>query len=376
MSEADGPLIIQISASWPPRVCGIADYTAHLCRALRECGANVEAWTGRGETAPLPGVRPVAGAWDSAGVRALVREIAAARPRLVHLQYERSLYEQQAAVPLLLPRLLRSAGIPLVTTFHSLDGPTGWKKAHRLALVPLLRGSASVVVCSERQHRALARVPGLAKKTALIPVGNVIPVVQTRPLDKPLDGPLRLVYFGFVWRGRNIETLLHTLHAVQASGQPAVLDLVGGLRDSEYRAELENLADELGVGDSVHWCGALPAPNVSAALARADIVLLPFASGVSTGRTTLMAALAHHAPLVAMATADNLSPLFRDGENMALAPAGDEAAFIRQTVALAHDVPLRARLARGASALALALSWPAIARATLDLPAYRGIIAP
>lgn len=378
MSQQDDsrPLVAQVTASYPPRVCGIADYTSHLVDALRAGGARTEVWTREGETEARPSsVRPVVPRWDASGVRVLASDLTAARPHVVHLQYERAIYDQEPAISLLLPGLLRRAGIPLVTTFHALDGPRGWGKAHRLALLPLLLGSRDVIVCSHRQLHAVQKLPGVGRRAALVPIGNVIPVMHERRQGGRAPGePLRLLYFGFIWRGRNIETLLRSLQAVIAAGTEATLEVIGGVKDPAYLAELTLLAGSLGVGERVRFRGALPSFSVSEALADADAVLLPFETGVSTGRTTLMAALAHHAPVVTMGAADNLSPLFADGENLCITPVGDEAAFVAATREVAQDVALRERLSNGAARLAEAFSWPSIARQVLALPSYHGVV--
>jgi glycosyltransferase involved in cell wall biosynthesis len=360
-----------ISGSFPPRVCGVGDHAALLAEGLRLRGAPTVVWTGERETAPRDGmIAPVVTGWDSAGIRRLVRDLTKTRPRLVHLEYERGIYNHQSAVPLLLPLLLRRAGLPLVTTFHALDGPRVWRQAHRAALLPLLLASRDIVVCSQRQLSALRRLPVIGGRATLISCGSVIPTLFARAETRP-EGPLRLVYFGFVWRGRNIETLLRALQAVQSAGMAATLDVIGGLRDESYRADLDRLAAELGVTAAVRFRGALPVRDVSAALASADLVLLPFESGVSTGRSTLMTALAHRAPIVTYGAADNLSPLFVEGGNLSIAPVGDEADYVARTVALAADAALREKLSRGAAILSEAFSWPAIAGHTLDLPTYR-----
>ena len=72
-----------------------------------------------------------------------------------------------------------------------------------------------------------------------------------------------------------------------------------------------------------------------------------------------------------MSVPENLAPEFLDGENLLLAPASDEAAFIRQVVRAAGDAALRERLAAGALALSERYSWPVLARQVLDLPSYR-----
>ncbi len=358
-----------ISGSYPPRVCGIADYSASLAGALSALGVSATVWTRDGETSPAPGVSPVVSGWGRNGIRDLARRLKNARPGVVHLQYERAIYDHEPSIATLLPFLLRAARIPLVTTFHALDGPRGWGRAHRAALLPLVWGSRDLIVCSPRQRNALAKLPGVARKTHLIPIGTNIAPIGAPTRAGNVDA-LRFVYFGFVWKGRNIETLLRALAQTPPG---ATLDVVGGLRDEAYHADLLRLAETLGVTDRIRFRGDLAGGDVSRALFAADIALLPFATGVSPGRGTLMAALAHGLPVVTMGAPDNLTPDFVHDTNMLIAPVGDETAFIAQTLRVAGDAGLRARLARGASELAPRFAWDAIARQTLALPAYRAV---
>lgn len=348
-----------VTGSYPPAVCGVGDYTTCLARHL----VRAVVWTRR-----APGLAadacPVVEAFDEAGVRALCARIARERPRLLHLQYEAALYAPSIAGRL--PAACRRAGVPLVTTFHSLDGPKAWGHSRRLALLPLLLGSDAVVVCAGRPFRALSRIPALAGKTHLIPVGSTVPATPRRgtaAAEAP-GVPLRMAYFGFVWPGRGLETAVRALAAAHAAASPtgATLTLIGEVRDPAHAAELIHLARTLGVEGRVAFTGSLSAPEVSHHLADADVALLPYPTGVSTGRTTLMAALDHGLPVVTTsAPGGGLDARFRDGENMLLAPAGDADAFARETARAATDAGLRARLSAGASRLAREFSWERIA---------------
>jgi glycosyltransferase involved in cell wall biosynthesis len=87
-----------------------------------------------------------------------------------------------------------------------------------------------------------------------------------------------------------------------------------------------------------------------------------------------MAALAHGLPTVTTGDPANLTPEFCDGENLILAPLGDEAAFLDATRRVAEDVALRTRLSQGALHLSeTVFSWPEIARRMAALPAYGGL---
>lgn len=366
------PPIVQVTGSYPPMTCGIGDYTFHLSRSLAEQGAPVEIWTQIGAFGPRPGVRECVGRWDRAGLCALGRQLRQTKPAVVNLQYEPGVFDSHPAITLL-PLLTRRAGVSLVTTFHSLDGPKLGGRAQRAALLPLLLGSDDIVVCSQRQFNALARLGPVGRKAALIPIGSNIEAAPDDGAGARADGRLRLIYFGFVWRGRNVETVLRALAAVAAERPDVTLEIVGGVRDETYRRDLETLAAQLGVAGRVVWAGDLPAREVSRALWRSDVALLPYSTGVSTGRGTLMASLAHRLPVVTFGALDNLSPLFRHGENMMIAEGTDEGLFIQHTLSLARDAALRDRLADGAARLGEEFSWASVARQMFALPSFRAV---
>jgi glycosyltransferase involved in cell wall biosynthesis len=79
-----------------------------------------------------------------------------------------------------------------------------------------------------------------------------------------------------------------------------------------------------------------------------------------------MAGLAHGLPVV---TTDSpvRSAYLRDGENVVLVPSRDADALAKRVCSLLASGEDMARLRRGAQALALEFSWPAIARRTRAL---------
>ncbi len=366
------PVVVLLAGNAPPIACGIGDYTARLSAELRGLGVAASVWTraqrgARGKDA----IHTSAARLDRAGVEVFIARLRRERPAVLHLQYEADLFDGNGFALLRFALAAREVGASLVTTFHALDGPRAWGRAHRLALLPALIASRDIVVCSRRQYDALARLPGVRGRTRLIPVGSAIPVTGTRSVRRGGE-PVRLLYFGFVWRGRNLETCVRALAGVERA-TPATLTIVGGFKEEGYERELAALAESLGVGDRVTFTGELPVCDVSRYLAGADLALLPFATGVSTGRTTFAAAVEHGLPVVTMATAANTIPEFRKEINLLSVAAGDADGFIRETVRAATDAALRERLRENAPPLARLFSWPNIARKTADLPSYRAL---
>lgn len=342
-----------IAGNAPPAVCGIGDYTVRLAGELGALGVPVTVWTREG-----------------APIRTLATRIERERPAVVHLQYEADSFDGDGFALWHLSRTAKRVNAALVTTLHALNGPRSWGRWHRLALLPALALSDEIVVCSQRQWDGLRHLPGMGAKTCLIPVGSAVPVTGTRH-ERANGEPLRLVYFGFVWRGRNIEMCLEALRNVRTF-IPATLTIIGGVKDAAYRAELETRAAVLGVADALTFTGELPAPTISQHLADADIALLPYPTGVSTGRTTFAAAVAHEVPVITTVVSANLDLklAFEQDESFLAVPPGDSAAFVQEAVRLAADSDLRARLRRNAPA---PFAWEKIARLHTDLPAYRNI---
>lgn len=366
------PGVVMISGNAPPVVCGIGDYTARLSGELHALGVPVTIWS-RAQSGVFAGdwIRTPAPRLDRAGVAAFVARLEAERPALLHLQYEADSFDNNGSALLRFALAARKIGASLVTTFHALDGPRTWGKAHRLTLLAGLFGSHDIVVCSKRQFDALSKLPGIGAKTHLIPVGSTVPLTGKRSA-RTANTPLRLVYFGFVWRGRNLETCVRATAAVNGHA-PAILTIAGGIKDDSYQREVESLALSLGISDKISFTGDLPATALSQILVDADIVLLPFATGVSTGRSTFAAALEHGVPAVTMATPGNSIPEFRNGENLLRVPPHDADGFVRETVRLASDGALRRKIAANTADLARHFSWQEIARKTANLPSYRGI---
>jgi glycosyltransferase involved in cell wall biosynthesis len=97
--------------------------------------------------------------------------------------------------------------------------------------------------------------------------------------------------------------------------------------------------------------GHLEEEAISAHLAAADVYLAPFTDGVSTRRTTVMAALQHGLSIVGT-DGHNTDEMLRSSTNaMRLTPVGDREAFSRTVCELADDPDARVELGECARSL-------------------------
>lgn len=113
--------------------------------------------------------------------------------------------------------------------------------------------------------------------------------------------------------------------------------------------------------------GKMSADQLSLHLWASDLVLLPLTDGLSTGRTTLMAALAHGVPVLGLRGRATENFLLEREDVVTLTPVGDRDAFTRAAVNLVAD---RSRLrARGLAGRRLYLEhfdWPHVARRVIS----------
>lgn len=174
----------------------------------------------------------------------------------------------------------------------------------------------------------------------------------------PAEGPVKALTVASLQQYKGHAVLLHAM----AQGGPAVermtLDLIG---DGVLRAELEGLVDQLGLGDRVRFLGSCSEHHVRAALADADLFVLPSIvadDGQMEGLpVALMEALASGVPTISTSLS-GIPEIVVDGETGMLAAPGD-AADLNST--------LTSMIERGPSAITLAQAGRTLVTGEFDL---------
>jgi glycosyltransferase involved in cell wall biosynthesis len=167
----------------------------------------------------------------------------------------------------------------------------------------------------------LDRVRGLdpAKVSVIhssVDVGH-IPLLPPPPTD-----PFRILYVGSLQVRKGVEVLLEAL--AQAGGLGTwICDIVGTGPENQ---RLQSLAQSLGISDRVRFLGAQPFEVVSAAYAKASVVVVPSVIGPK-GRTegipnVVIEALAHQRPVIATAVS-GIPELVTNGSTGWLIQPGD-----------------------------------------------------
>lgn len=193
--------------------------------------------------------------WDEA--------IAAARPHLLHAHFG---WAGVDALP-----AARSAGLPLVVTFHGTDLTVYAHSARgRREYAAMLAGLDRAIVVSRFLADRL-RAIGYDGPLEVVPTGVRLdrPPVRREPRA---GGSTRLLFVGRQVPVKGLDVLLRALPRLCAEEPRLVLEVIG---DGAESARNEALARELGVSRHVSFRGAKPRDQVRAALERAELLVVP-----------------------------------------------------------------------------------------------------
>lgn len=351
-----------LTGEYPPQTGGVADYCAQVAAGLAAEGWVVHVWcSGASDTTEeTDGVtvhrRP--GLFGRRGLTWLATSLHAwEEPRRLLLQYApNALGMRGMNLPLCLWLLARSRRDDVRVMFHEPYFYFGWRRpwrnglaaVQRLMAVCLLGASRRVYVASATWERYLSPYMWLgARQLMWLPVPSTVPAVANDAavaawrLAHRVDEAQVVGHFGTY--GEQIRPLVARCFAGLAERRRTLRFLCLGRNSEGFVAELE--AQYPALRDRVICAADLEADEVGVLLRACDLVVQPFADGVTSRRTSLMAALVNGCP-----TVTTLGPLTEeiwaaDG-GVAMAPAGDDAALVDLADALLDDPARRAALGR------------------------------
>ena len=298
-----------ISPEFPPMPGGVSEHSRVLVAAAVSRGLDVHVWTAAGGGAIVNGgsveVHPSLGgfgAGDIARTSALLD--AFPRPRRIVLQWVPHGYGRRG---MNLPFARWIAGraragdefeVMVHEPFADFSGPSSIQPVRAL----VQRSMTRAVVSSA--HRVWLSIPGW--KSRLLPMlrpavtAHVLPVPGTIPVDRDrpgaaalrsrLLGDAKVLVGHFGAGGRYVEDALERTFTEISARRDVRFLLVGrGTRA---------LADRLRAQKDVNATDLLPARELSQHLQACDLLLQPYADGISGRRTTTISALEHGVPVV------------------------------------------------------------------------------
>jgi glycosyltransferase involved in cell wall biosynthesis len=267
-------------------------------------------------------------------------------------------------------RRMLTGSAPVVVTHHM--DIFGRKWLRRLSL-PFLHGlmrRASIVVVTSAKNLAVSNDLPANANYAVIPLA-------INPEDYHIDAGLRAEAvewrhalvgnapaIGFVGRHARYKGLKELIEAI--SQMPQVHALIAG--DGPYRADIEQMVENLGLRDRVHFIGRVDHRTKLKLLSSIDLFAFPSTEITEAFGMSQMEAMLCGSPVVATNLPTGVTDVAVDEQTALLAEPGDVPSLIRQMRRLLDNPALGEKLATQAREHIMTNMTPEIvARKTLDV---------
>ncbi len=381
--------IVLICRNYPPAICGVGDHTYFVAHEMAQLGHEVTVFTSeRPDVRRHEGitVRTIGGEWAARTIPSILEGLASTDPDALYLQYVPHMYGHAGVAPwtVSLARAIRRRfRSKLIVIFHELYVP--WSASARLlaggvihrwqaaSLIHLVHASA---VTTPRRRDTMRRwMPLHAGKISEIPVGSNIPVVPLSNGERSAlrtqlganEAPLIGAFGTLKPDERNHDLLFASLARVRRVHPDARFVWIGSVdRDSPEFALAAEKALRFGVGDVVQWTGCLSAEDTSRHLSSLDVFLSLQAEGPCFRRGSLLAAMDHGLPIVALDGRATDPRLEHATHMMLVGPNPESVADNLHAVLSSPELSTRLRL-NVKELTDRTLQWPGIARQLLML---------
>lgn len=311
--------------------CGVWDYSVALAEALRAEGIDPELVN--------------ASDWSARGFLRTVKRLRSSKEPVV-MQFP-SVAFLRRLLPFALPLLV---GRPVVATIHEFSR-RGLPSKLLTSLI-FLRADRFAFTNSMEAERARRWFPWIGDRSTIIPIGNAIGTATARARD------IDCAYFGILRSNGQIERFLEIVRGIKRPGLRCCIVGRAAKGEEQYVRSLMQEAQREGIEVVVDADDAA----VASLLARSKVAILPFADGISSRRTTVLAAMGNGALVISTPPAPEES--FFQG--LALIGATD-AELTAQAEQFLKRPELFEAVRDAASAYAARHSWPAIARSYVDV---------
>lgn len=387
---------VLIISAFPPDPAPEANHALHMSEHLAKTGHTVHVLCKKGSIAATQQdivVHPVIDDWSWWDLPRLAKCMKSCQPDIVLLLYLGWIYNHNPMITFL-PTICKMVipGVPCVTQFENIDGGfprrsslgralrkamalwAGGKDVHWL-FGTLLRDSASIIVLSSPHRDCLVKhYPGVGEKSVILPPPPLIrfcpddPATarkQARDAVGVAESDFVLVYWGYIYPGKGVETLLKAFRIVCSQNENMRLILVGGSLEISNRASscrdyfkmVQQLPERLGIAERVTWTGHFnwDSDAGSRYLYAGDACVLPLDYGVTLNNSSLAAASTHGLPVIATELPMGRDEALEHGRNVYLCRPRDPEMLAEAIQLISENSELRERLREGI--LRLAYDW-------------------
>jgi glycosyltransferase involved in cell wall biosynthesis len=405
--------VLVITPALPPAKSGMADLSLRLCNELAKAGIEVHVLTSSGDAisgATVLKIHVLKHQWTWRALAQYWKRINDIQPDVIDILFTGWMYKDHPMITFL-PTIIKRffPHIRLITHIESLKGidcakSTVMTRLQRKLVTfwvgraqinyeygTILRDSDHIVTLSEFDcFQVSTKIPDLKMEVTVVPPPPIMPILSSIPVSQIsktraslniTDGQLLLAFYGYIYPGKGIETLLEALAILNKGSARYRLIIIGGSPDPyvleaerrpNYLQELKALATEYGVGDFIRWTGYIESDSSEASvyLHSADLCVLPFDNGIRMHNSSFSFCAAHALPLVTTRGA-NTESTFVSGSNALLCPPRNAEAIAHAIEIVCTDKDLREKLANGAKSLVEStFSWKQCVEDTINV--YRG----
>lgn len=358
-----------VTCEYPPQSGGVGDYTYLVARGLAHAGDQVHVWCPKfgGTAEPVAGVHvhPTLGNFAPSALKATGRELDGfPGPRHLLVQWVPHGYGYKSLNLLFCLWLWRRSSrlgdrVDLVIHEPFLPFEKGrWRQnaaaiVHRLMMVVILRSAWRVWLSTPAwEERIRPFSIGRQHTYNWLPLpSNVAIVDDPRAVlavhQQYAREGLLIGHFG-TFRGPVVPMLESITPALLRRTKGTSIMLIGP-GSIAFRDRL--IAKHPDLANQLHAIGPLDAkdPRLCAHLSACDLMIQPYPDGVTSRRTSLMAAISLGRPTVTTSGALT-EPFWSRSGAVALAPAGDSEAFVECAVRILEDPRRRSSLGETARA--------------------------
>jgi glycosyltransferase involved in cell wall biosynthesis len=358
-----------ITGEYPPEPGGVSDYSRLVAIELARAGDVVNVWApgpaGSESAQSLTAedgtiVHRLPGHFGLSALRVLDRALQATPGRIL-VQYVPHAFGWKAMNFPFVVWLYARRKMDIAVMFHEVAFPISRSQrlrhnllgaANRTMAAFAARAARRIFVSTISWQNLLRKMIPKNAPIVCLPLPSTISVVEDREgvaavrrNFSPAAGPL-VGHFGTF--GVEIADLLDKILPALLDQVPSADALLIGRQSQRYATALTRKRPEL--ARRIHASGPLTASEVSMHISACDLLLQPYPDGITTRRTSAMAALAHGRALVTN-SGHLTEPIWSERGSVAIAPDNDTAAAAALARDLLADSTRREQLAKSGASL-------------------------
>lgn len=331
-------IVVFITGSYPPDICGVGDYTYKLASTLKSYGISVKIITHKN--------------WRILNVCSIIKHLNNIKSDIIHIQYPTVGFGSKLG-----PQMI-SILKPCIITLHEVS------QTHilrRLSLYPFTIRSRHIIFTNsfERDY-SVKYAPWISSRSSIIPIGSNIPSGKYETEIINDDKINEITYFGLIRPQKGLEDVLTLAKLIKEKYLPLCIRIIGmpDPRQINYYNELRVIAKDY----PVIWDIGLSEKEVAKLLARSKIAYVPFPDGASERRGSLLALLSN---AVATVTTRGLhTPSDLDG---VVEFASNPEQALKVINKIIYDKEWQMRLIKNGLAYANRFTWENIAAKHIEL---------